>query len=203
MFDLILGIIVAGGLVGVAVLMFAENIVPPIPSEVIMPLAGFAAAQGDLNFAGVVAAGAAGATAGAYVWYAVGRRVSEARLERWVARHGRWLTLDASDLERSRAFFRRRGALAVFLGRLAPGVRTFVSVPAGVMRMPQIPFMIATTLGTAIWTAMLAAAGYLLEQEYERVAAWLDPVSTVVLAAVVAAYLIRAIRWRRRSSPGA
>lgn len=201
MFDLILGIIVAGGLVGVAVLMFAENIVPPIPSEVIMPLAGFAAAQGDLNFAGVVAAGAAGATAGAYVWYAVGRRVSEARLERWIERHGRWLTLDASDLERSRTFFRRRGALAVFLGRLAPGVRTFVSVPAGVMRMPQIPFMIATTLGTAIWTAMLAAAGYLLEQEYERVAAWLDPVSAVVITALVAAYLIRAIRWRRRSSP--
>lgn len=199
MFDPILGIIVAGGLAGVAVLMFAENIVPPMPSEVIMPLAGFAAAQGDLNFAGVVAAGAAGATAGAYVWYAIGRRVSEPGLERWVERHGRWLTLDASDLERSRRFFRRSGVLAVFLGRLAPGVRTFVSVPAGVMRMPQIPFMIATTLGATISTAMLAAAGYLLEQEYDRVAAWLDPVSGVVIAALAAAYLIRALRWRRRS----
>lgn len=199
MFEFVLSIIVAGGLIGVAFLMFAENIVPPIPSELIMPLAGFAAAQGDMNLAGVAAAGTIGATSGAYVWYAVGQRVSEPRLERWIDRHGRWLTLDAEDLERSRAYFRRRGVLAVFLGRLAPGVRTFVSVPAGVMRMPHGPFILATTAGTALWTTMLAAAGYLLEQEYHRVAAWLDPVSTVVFGALIVAYLVRVYRKSRRA----
>lgn len=200
MFDFILGAIVAGGLVGVLLLMFAENIVPPIPSELIMPLAGFAAAQGHLSFAGVVAAGTLGAVAGAYVWYLAGRRVSEAAFARWIDRHGRWLTLDAADLDRSRAFFQRRGAVAVFAGRLIPGVRTLVSVPAGLMRMPRGVFFVSTTLGTALWTALLAAAGYALEHEYRRVEAWLDPVSAAVVALLVGAYLFRALRRRR---PGA
>lgn len=197
MFDFILGAIVAGGLVGVLLLMFAENILPPIPSEVIMPLAGFAAAQGHLSFAGVVAAGTVGAVAGAYVWYLAGRRIPEAAFARWIDRHGHWLTLDTADLERSRAFFRRRGAVAVFAGRLIPGVRTLVSVPAGLMRMPGGVFFVATTLGTALWTALLAATGYVLEHEYRRVEAWLDPVSTAVVALLIGAYLFRALRRRR------
>src|SRR5688572_19050436 len=109
MFEFILAMIVAGGLLGVALLMFAENIVPPVPSELIMPLAGFAAAQGRLSFLGVVAAGTLGAVAGAYVWYFIGRRIPEHKLAGWVDRHGRWLTLDTSDLRKSRAFFQRRG----------------------------------------------------------------------------------------------
>lgn len=197
MFEFILGVIVAGGLVGVALLMLAENIVPPVPSELIMPLAGFAAAQGRIDFLGVLAAGTLGAVAGAYVWYLVGRRVPEDRLAVWIDRHGRWLTLDTSDLRKSREFFQRRGAIAVFVGRLIPGVRTFISVPAGLMRMPHAVFFLATTLGTALWTTMLAAAGYALEHEYRRVEAWVDPISAVVVGTLLVAYLVRVLRSRR------
>lgn len=198
MFDWILGVIVAGGLIGVAFLMLAENVAPPIPSEVIMPLAGFAAAQGMLSFPGVVVAGTAGALAGAWLWYEVGRRVKDERLRRFVARHGRWLTLDLDDLERSQRFFRERGGWAVFLGRLLPGVRTFVSVPAGLMRMPQLAFLAWSLLGTALWTFLLAAAGYLLQSQHHRVEAWLDPIAYAVTALVVALYAWRVIRFRAR-----
>lgn len=199
MFDWILGVIVAGGLIGVAMLMLAENLAPPIPSEVIMPLAGYAAAQGLLSFPGVVGAGTAGALAGAWFWYGVGRGVRPARLRRFVERHGRWLTLDLDDLERSERLFRRRGAWAVFFGRLIPGVRTFVSVPAGLLRMPQPAFVFWTLLGTALWTFLLAGAGYLLEAQHHRVEGWLDPVGAGVLALVVGLYVWRVVRYRRRA----
>ncbi|MFN7265513.1 MAG: DedA family protein, partial [Phenylobacterium sp.] len=116
MAELILTIIAAGGLLGVAALMFAENLFPPIPSEVILPLAGYAAARGDLPLAGVILAATLGAVAGAAFWKGVGRMIPEAGLRRWVDRHGRWLALEVSDLDRAQAFFRRWGGLAVFLG---------------------------------------------------------------------------------------
>lgn len=197
MFEFVVGVIIAAGLVGVALLMFAENIVPPIPSEVVMPLAGFAAAQGHLSFPGVVLAGTAGALAGAWVWYALGRRVRPETLEGWVERHGRWLTIDREDLDRSRRLFETRGGLAVFLGRLVPGVRTFISVPAGVVRMPPPAFLVWTAMGTALWTLLLASAGYLLEAEHHRVERWLDPATEVLLAAAVGLYLYRVYRRRR------
>lgn len=198
MFEEIVAIIAAAGLVGVALLMFAENVAPPIPSEVIMPLAGFAAAQGQLSFTGVVAAGTAGALAGATLWYWFGRRYGEARLRRLVERHGRWLTLEAEDLERSSRFFRRWGGWTVFAGRLIPGVRTFISVPAGLHRMRLAVFLAWTAVGTAIWTLFLAACGYVLEAQYRRVEAWIDPVSAAVFAAVVLAYLWRVATYGRR-----
>jgi membrane protein DedA with SNARE-associated domain len=197
-FDWVVSVVVGAGLVGVALLMFGENIVPPIPSEVVMPLAGFAAAQGHLNFPGVVAAGTAGALAGAYAWYAVGRRVGQSRLRSLVQRHGRWLTLDLDDLDKSERFFQRHGGWAVFLGRLAPGVRTFISVPAGVMGMPRAAFVAWTAAGTALWCLILAAAGFLLANQYQRVERFLDPVGWAVLAAIVGLYAWRAARAGRR-----
>jgi membrane protein DedA with SNARE-associated domain len=194
MFDWIVAVVVAGGLLGVAFLMFAENVLPPVPSEVVMPLAGFAAAQGHMSFEGVIAAGTAGAVAGASGWNLVGRRLPEEKLGRLIDRHGRWLTLDRDDLRRSTDFFRRRGAAAVFLGRLVPGVRTLISVPAGVVRMPWPKFLLWTTLGTAAWTSALAAAGYLLAHEYRRVEAWLDPATLAVAGLVAALYLYRLVR---------
>lgn len=191
-----MGVVVGAGLAGVALLMFGENIVPPIPSEVVLPLAGFAAAQGHFSLGGVVAAGAAGAVAGACVWYALGRCISDERLEAWVERHGRWLTLDREDLDRARSFFERRGGWAVFVGRLVPGVRTFISVPAGLAGMPWPAFLAWTAAGTTLWTALLAGAGYALAGQYRLVEAWLDPVAKAVLAGVVALYLWRV--WRRR-----
>lgn len=198
MFDWIVGVVVLFGLAGVLFLMFAENVFPPIPSELIMPLAGFAAAQGHLSFPGVVAAGTLGALAGAALWYWVGRRAPPQKLEAWVGRHGRWLTIDVDDLERSRRFFRRSGGWAVFVGRLVPGVRTFISVPAGLVRMPAGPFLAWSAAGTALWTLFLAGLGYLLESRYHLVERWLDPVTQILLAAAVLFYVVRVIRYRRR-----
>lgn len=197
MFDWIVGIVVAFGLAGVLLLMFAENVFPPIPSELIMPLAGFAAAQGHLSFPGVVVAGTAGALAGAALWYLVGRCVPPKRLDSLVDRYGRWLTVDRDDLERSRRFFHRHGGWAVFVGRLLPAVRTLISVPAGLTHMRATPFLIWSAVGTALWTLFLASLGYVLEARYHMVEKWIDPISTAVLAGVVLFYLVRVVRYRR------
>ena len=198
MFEWITTLIDRAGLLGLAALMFLENLVPPIPSEVIMPLAGFEAARGRLNFAGVVVAGAIGSIAGALFWYEVGRRVGCERLKAWVERHGRWLTISVEDVECSTRWFQRHGGWAVFLGRLAPGVRTFISVPAGVASMPPGPFLAWTSAGTVIWTTFLAGAGYLLESQYERVERWTDLAANAVLGLLVCTYAYRVATWRRR-----
>jgi len=199
MFEWIVGIVVGFGLAGVLVLMFAENLFPPIPSELIMPLAGFAAAQGHLSFPGVVAAGTAGALAGAAFWYWVGRSISPDRLDRWVERYGRWLTIDLDELQRARRFFQRYGGWAVFVGRLLPGVRTLISVPAGLTHMPAAPFLIWSAAGTALWTLFLASLGYVLEARYQLVEEWIDPISTAVVVGVAAFYVFRVVRYRGRA----
>ena len=198
MFDLIVTVIERSGYVGIALLMFAENVFPPIPSELIMPFAGFAAARGELSLAGVAVAGSVGSLAGAVVWYAVGRALGVVRLKHWAARHGRWLTLAPEEIDRSSAWFRRRGPLAVLFGRLVPAVRTLISVPAGVAGMALAPFLLCSSIGTGAWTAVLALGGRALESRYDEIATWLDPVSSVIVAVLVALYLYRVATFRRR-----
>ena len=165
MFDWVTGLVEDGGYLGVAALMFAENLFPPIPSEFIMPLAGFAAARGDQHLALTIAAGAAGSLAGALFWYAVGRWLGAERLKRWAERHGRWLTLTPDDIDRSCAWFNRHCGKAVFLGRLIPAVRTLISVPAGIAGMGLGRFLLYSALGTLIWTGFLAVLGFLLAEQ--------------------------------------
>lgn len=200
MFELIVQILTATGIIGVAFLMFAENVFPPIPSELIMPLAGFAAARGDLNFTAVVAAGTVGAVAGAVIWYFVGRQVGLARVRHWSIRHGRWLTLGPTEVDRSASLFQRYGGGAVFVGRLFPAIRTWISIPAGVADMRFGPFLVFTTLGTVIFTFALTYAGFLLEAEFERVAAWVEPVTTLLLVLGFAIYVLRLLRYRHPQS---
>jgi membrane protein YqaA with SNARE-associated domain len=128
------------GYLGVFLLMLIDNVFPPIPSEVIMPLAGFAAARGQLSLIGVFLAGTAGSLSGALVWYGVGRWLGRERLRRFATRHGRWLTLSPAEVDRASAWFARRGGLSVLIGRVIPGVRSLISVPAGVAGMPLTPF---------------------------------------------------------------
>src|SRR5690606_29059485 len=123
-------------------------------------------------------AGAAGSFAGAVLWYVLGRQVGAARLKRLAARHGRWITLAPDEIDRACEWFRRHGGKAVFIGRLVPGVRTLISVPAGIAGMPIGRFLAWTAAGTLSWTALLAAAGYLLREQYGRVATVLDPVTS-------------------------
>ena len=202
MFDWITAIVARLGYVGVAGLTFLENIFPPIPSELVIPLAGFVAARGDLHVGVVIVAASAGSLAGAAVWYEAGRRIGEARLRAWVGRHGRWLTLSPNDVDRAQSWFRRHGPAAVLFGRLMPGVRTFVSLPAGFSAMPRAPFLLYSALGTAVWTAALAYAGVALQANFTRVGDYVNVVTDVLLAAMGVMLLTRYLRcWRESRKP--
>lgn len=194
MFDWIVGYMGSAGYIGLFALMFGENVFPPIPSELVMPLGGFLAAQGKLNIIMVVVAGTAGSVLGALMWYYVGKWIGEERLRGFAQKHGRWLTLSPKEVDASIAWFDRHGWKAVLVGRMIPGVRTLISVPAGIADMPLTPFLLYTTLGSAIWTAFLASAGYLLQSQYDKVAGWVNPVSTAILVGALGWYLFRVIR---------
>lgn len=196
MFDWVLSVIESWGYPGIFFLMLAENLFPPIPSEVIMPLAGFLAAQGKLAFIPTVIAGTLGAVLGTGFWFVIGAWFGASRLKRWAARYGRVMTLSPADIDRAQAWFDRKGGAAVLIGRMIPAVRTLISVPAGIARMPLRRFVGYTILGSFLWTLVLTAAGLLLEANFHRVADVIDPVSKVVVAVVVLAYLYRVITWR-------
>lgn len=196
MFDKIVEVVSAFGYIGVFLLMLLENIFPPIPSELIMPLAGFVAARGELNFIAVILVGTAGSVVGALPWYYAGAKLGQDRMKRLADRWGHWLTLTPDDVDNASNWFERHGKAAVFFGRLIPAVRTLISVPAGIAGMSMTLFLIYSTLGSLIWTALLALAGYLLESQYQKVAHYLDPVSTGIVALMVGYYLYRLIRQR-------
>lgn len=202
MFKWITGVIEDMGYWGIAGLTLLENIVPPLPSEVIVPLAGFVSAQGRLNFWLVVAAASAGAIAGATCWYGVARSIGNRRLRRWIDRHGHWLTLTCADIDKAQGWFDRHGAWAVFVGRLVPGVRTFISVPAGFAEMPFAPFLLYTSIGTIIWTLGLAWAGTVLESNFELVGEYVQQTTNVFLIAFGAYLAWRYVKvFRARSAP--
>ncbi|VXD03253.1 DedA family protein [Pseudomonas sp. 9Ag] len=196
MFDKIVEIVSAFGYIGVFLLMLLENIFPPIPSELIMPLAGFVAARGDLNFIAVILVGTAGSVVGALPWYYAGAKLGQARMKRFAERWGHWLTLSPEDVDKASEWFDRHGKGAVFFGRLIPAVRTLISVPAGIAGMSMTKFLIYSTLGSLSWTALLALAGYLLESQYEKVSEYMNPISTGVVVLMVLYYLYRLIRQR-------
>ncbi|MCB5175158.1 DedA family protein [Microvirga lenta] len=195
MFDWIVRLIEASGYLGVALLMFLENVFPPIPSELIMPLAGFSAAKGTLHIGGVILAGTAGSLAGGLVWFWIGYAIGPDRLKKFAKRHGRWLTLHPDEVDQARAFFKRHKAMALFAGRLLPTIRTLISVPAGIERLPLSTFLLWSSLGTALWTTLLAGAGYLLQSQYQLVSEWVNPVSNVIVAALVVWYIYRVVRF--------
>ena len=159
--------------------MFLENLIPPIPSELIMPLGGFYVSQGQLDFFPVVLAGLLGTVIGALPWYGIGKLVNEERLEKWLEKNGRWIGINPHDLARSRSWFNRYGVSLVFWGRLVPGVRTLISVPAGVELMPITPFLIWTTAGSLIWTLFLTITGYYLGDNYSNIGKWISPFSSI------------------------
>ena len=195
-----------GGLAGVALLMFLENVFPPLPSEVVMPLAGYLSAQGGAGFGATVAAGSAGSLAGAVFWYGVGRAVTHDRLARWVDAHGTWLAMTPADVDGAIAWFRRHGPASVLIGRLVPFARSLISVPAGFSRMPLPLFLALSALGTTLWTAGLTYAGLVLGSEFKEVERYVGPVSTAIVLAAVAAYLYRVMRIladRRREARAA
>lgn len=187
------------GYIGIALLMFAETVFPPLPSEVIMPLAGLRAARGSLSLVGTIAAGSTGAMAGNLCWYFAARALGVDRLHRLIDRYGRWLTLDWPEVERAREWFRNHGAAFVCLGRLMPTVRSVVSIPAGMLRMSLPAFAAWSALGTIAWTSVLTVAGYLLGQQYTEVERYVGPVSTAIIVLLALWYVWRVAHWRRRA----
>ena len=187
----------SSGYLGIALLMLAENVFPPVPSEVIMPLAGYMAAKGELRIELVILAGGLGSLAGATLWYFIGQHCGQARLERWAARHGRWLTMTPDEVRLAARWFHDHGALAVLVGRLIPAIRTLISVPAGISAMALPAFFLASGIGTALWTSLLALGGYGLGQSYGALEQWLAPVTNVILAALLIGYVYRVATFRR------
>ena len=197
--DWVIRLIEQSGYLGVGFLMFLETVFPPIPSEVIMPIAGMAAAEGKMQFGWVVASGTAGAMLGNIVWYLAARALGVERLEPLIRRHGRWITMTWPEVERAQKWFRENGIFFVFLGRLIPTVRSLVSVPAGLLKMRFKTFFLASTLGTLGWTALLASAGFKMRQNYAEMEQWVGSASNAVLVVLAAGYLWRLWTHRHQS----
>lgn len=196
MAEWIIDFVQRGGYWGIALLMLLENVFPPIPSELVLPFAGYVAATGKLSPGGVLAASVAGSLLGAVAWYWIGRRMGADRLQDFARRHGRLLTVTPDELERAQRWFRRHGAASVGFGRMAPAVRSLISVPAGISCMSPARFLAFSALGTTAWNVLLLAVGYVLESRYEQAKEVTEWVTRGVLAVLVASYLWRVLRYR-------
>lgn len=199
MTEFIVRIVIWGGYWGILLLMAAENIVPPIPSEVIMGLGGIAVARGDMSFALLLGFGTIGTVLGNLMWYAVGRRLGYQRLRPLVARWGRWLTMEWEDVERLQRHFERRGGITVFVFRFMPFGRTVISIPAGMLHMPFWQFVAFTTAGSAVWNSILLGAGYFLGVHYDRLQSVIGPVTIALLTVGLGWYLWRVATWKPRA----
>ncbi len=180
--------------------MLLETIFPPVPSEVIMPIAGLRAANGPMTPGGVIASGTAGAMVGNLFWYLVARAIGAGRLKRFIDRHGRWLALDWYDIEKLERLFGRFGSWVVFLGRMLPTARTMISVPAGFLRMHAARFFIWSAIGTAVWSSVLALAGYGLGMQFGAVEKIVGPISSAIIALIVLLYVWRQVTWNKRQA---
>lgn len=195
----ILAIIEKLGLVGVALMMFLENVFPPIPSELIMPMAGFASAMGSMSLVAVIMAGTIGSVLGALPLYYLGTTLDEPRLMALTQKYGKYLLIKPDDIKNAQKWFDKYGKAVVFFGRMIPAIRSLISIPAGMNRMPMLPFLVLTAVGSAVWTSLLAYAGYVLGANYDKVAEFIAPISTAVgVAVAVGVVLFVIIRLSRR-----
>ncbi|MGL5076972.1 MAG: DedA family protein [Waterburya sp.] len=185
------------GYLGIALLMALENIIPPIPSELIMPLAGFTVDQGKLNFALVVIAGTVGSVLGSTPWYFLGKYWGLKRTKQIADNYGKWLGLSGEDVDKAEIWFDRRGYIATAIGRVIPGIRTYISLPAGISKMPLLPYLIYSTLGSVVWISLLTTAGYIFGANYEKVGTYLKPISIIVLISILAITIYVIIKKRR------
>ena len=189
------GIISTIGYPGIFLIMLVENLFPPIPSEFVMPFAGFLAGRGGMNIWLVILAGTAGSVVGAVALYYVGLFAGEPLLRTFIRRWGRVWMLTERDLDRSLEFFNRRGSVMVLVGRCIPIVRSLISIPAGMGRMNMLPFLLLTTIGAAAWTALLAFGGLALGANWEQLLVWLKQYERVVLVLLALIVLVGGWRW--------
>ena len=195
----VLDVIEILGAPGVGLLVALESVFPPIPSEVVLPLAGFLAGQGRMAFGAVVASATAGSLAGALLLYWLGAALGTARLERLADRIP---LMDARDVRRADEWMARHGTWAVLLGRMVPGVRSLVSIPAGVQRMSLVRFVLLTTVGSAVWNAVFVGLGFLLGEEWDRVGPYSDVLTYAVIGGAALTVGVLAVRRFRRRRAG-
>ena len=187
------------GAAGVGLLIFLENLIPPIPSEVILPLAGFRARTGALNIWLTWPAATAGSVAGAVVLYGLGAWLGYDRLHALAGK--RWFFLTSQkDLDRGEEIFDKHGGKIVLLGRCVPVIRSVVSIPAGIARMPLPRFLMLTAIGSGVWNALFIGLGWVLGENWDRVQGWLGPVTYVVIGLVVVGVIWLAVRKLRSRS---
>lgn len=185
MTDWIISIMEQLGYFGIALLMFLDNIFPPLPSEIIMPSAGFTASKGELLLTGVIIAGSIGSLIAAAVLYWLGRKIPRSHLFRWVDRYGKYLFIKSTDVEKSLNWFEQHGHRIVFFGRMIPAVRSLISIPAGMSKMPFWKFMLYSGLGTIIWTTFLALVGYFFGNNSEMMHKIFSQVSSLIILMVI------------------
>lgn len=191
------------GYIGIALLMLLENLFPPIPSEVIMPFAGSLISRGQMSFAGAFIAGTIGALAGALAIYYIGSALTEDRVRRWFRNYGKYFLLSEEDFSQAMSKFEKHGANMVFVGRLMPAIRSLISLPAGLHRMPLLKFFLFTSLGTSLWNLILLGAGVYLGSNWQQVLNFVGTYETVIwlaLALGVAYSVFRRLRRGDRSS---
>ncbi len=185
---------------GVAILMAVENVVLPIPSELIMPFAGFRTERGQMTLLGVIIAGTVGSVLGGLPLYYAGYARGEERLRKWIERHGKWVLLRGKDIDRASDRFSGNSFREVTLGQLLPGIRGVISIPAGVARMNVWLFLLANFIGTLVWCTVLAVAGRMLGRNFTKIHKFLGPVGWGILGLLVVALAFWLIRRRRKRS---
>lgn len=187
---------------GIAFLIALETVVPPIPSEVVLPLAGSLSAQGRFNLALAILAATIGSIIGSCTLYSLSRWAGQERVESWIDRHGKWILLSRTDLNKSLTWFARYGSWAVFICRLIPGIRSLVSIPAGLARMTFARFLLLTLAGSAIWNSALISAGFMLGQNWSQIETVVSPLSKVVYVGVgltIIIFFVTRLARRRKS----
>jgi membrane protein DedA with SNARE-associated domain len=198
--DWVFSIVDRMGSLGVGLLILLENLIPPIPSEVVLPLAGFRASTGALNVVAVWVWSTVGSVVGALILYGLGAWLGYDRLHR-LAGH-RWFVISSQkDLERGQDFFERHGSKVVLLARCVPFLRSVVSIPAGVVGMPIVKFLTLTAIGSGVWNAVFVALGWLLGERWDSVQSWIGPVSYVVLGLVAIGLIWLIVRKLRSRAP--
>lgn len=197
MTDWVEEVIAEGGYAVLAAVVLLENLFPPIPSELVLPLAGSRVANGTMDFLPAVLAATVGSVAGALILYAIGRFGGRPLL----LRYGRILRLNEDRLDRADAWLDRHGAGLVLIGRVIPGVRSVVSVPAGLSEMPVAKFVLLTTIGSAVWNAALIGAGWALGSRWHEVTDAIGAINYLVIAVVALLLLAVAVHIARRRRP--
>ncbi len=189
-----LALITSSGYLGIFFAMFVEGIFTPIPSELIMPFAGYLASTGELNFVLVIVVGSLGATLGSTVAYLLGRRLGRPFLDRY----GRYLGFDKDSMDKADAWFAKWGKYGILIGHSIPVIRSIISFPAGITRMELKTFVPFTFLGATVWNTVLVTAGYLLGEYWIRFAESLDGWDVVIIAVLVVAYIAYVVYHRRK-----